>query len=80
MISEKPCGGQARAATGGGVLRLGFGLATLVLGHDVQAVDQARQAAQALRQVLGGAADRGARAEMASASTPRSGAAPAPRY
>src|SRR5258705_8916704 len=42
-------------------LRLGFGPAALVFGHPVQAVDQARQAAQALRPILDGAADRGAR-------------------
>ena len=52
--------GEARApgATGDGrrILRLGFGLAPLALGHDVQAVDQARQAAQSLRQVFDGAA------------------------
>ena len=75
--------GEARPPAAAGDGRRGrrgaLGLAALVLGHEMQAVDQARQAAQALRHILGGAADGGARAEMASASIPRSAAAPAPR-
>src|SRR5262245_26804718 len=38
------------------VVGLAFSLASFLLGHDLQAVDQARQPAQALRQVLDGAA------------------------
>ena len=60
--------GEARApAAAGDGWRRGFGalgLAAFVLGHEMQAVDQPRQAAQALHHVLGGAADGGARAEM----------------